>query len=262
MFRMLVVTLMFVPGTPAAGAVSVCTARSGWPTCATAPSRSIRDAVEPVIPQPKAQTGRLSTMGFPLVFNAWVRSATEAVGEACRRTAKAPATCGADIDVPLSTLKVAGPGGTDEVMLEPGATRRFGKIPGEAKFEKSETASPFVDEATGMADEMHAGVLIASVNPELPAAMTVAIPGSVGSIGSAARSWSMASFCGDKKLSSHVAAKLLKPRLMLTAAIRPGNVWRWACTKLSASIWSDGKLLMHGAAPMKPPQSISLSNRE
>ncbi len=72
-----------------------------------------------------------------------------------RITAKAPATCGAAIEVPL---KVAKPPGTDELMDDPGAKTSMKA----ATFEKLETISDLVVEPTLIALEMHAGAPIAS----------------------------------------------------------------------------------------------------
>src|SRR6185436_5392105 len=127
-------------------------------------------------------------MGLPPALSLSISTLTGVVGAAWRRTAMAPVTCGAAMDVPLSDPKVSGAGGIDDVMLEPGAKRRLGKIAGEATFEKLDTPSLFVDEATGMAEEIQAGALMAAVKNELPAAMTVATPGSVGSVGCGVRS--------------------------------------------------------------------------
>src|SRR5688572_28820345 len=135
-------------------------------------------------------------------------SVTGAPGTRERRTAHAPATCGAAIDVPLNDANP--PPGTEDVMTSPGASSRRNSL----AFEKSDTWSawrpklPSVVEPTLIADEMQAGSEIAFVAPSLPDDTTVAIP--------AARSWSMIAF---RALSSQGAVNRPPPRLMLTAAM-------------------------------------------
>src|SRR6185369_10513214 len=113
--------------------------------------------------QPNGQTGRGSVMFFPVAFSCVTSVSMDAVGAASRRMANVPATCGAAIEVPLKTPKVSGPGGIEDVMVDPGANRRFVKIDGLPMFEKLETPSLFVEDATGTADEIHPGEAMASV---------------------------------------------------------------------------------------------------
>src|SRR5829696_6442904 len=98
-------------------------------------------------------------------------------GSLSSRSAQAPATCGAAIEVPLSLEKL--PPGTDDKMPTPGASRST--IP--EKLELGAMVSRFVVMEsfvvvlpTVIALEMHAGAATASVKPSLPEAITVAIP--------------------------------------------------------------------------------------
>jgi hypothetical protein len=85
------------------------------------------------------------------------RLLTEAEGVFCLRSAHAPATCGAAMEVPSKTANP--PPGTEELMLDPGA-RRDKK---EAELENHETVSVSVVEPTLTALDMHAGAPMESV---------------------------------------------------------------------------------------------------
>src|SRR4051795_13451166 len=85
---------------------------------------------------------RASKIGLPSVWSAFTRAATVEWGLLWRRTARAPATWGVAIDVPLKLANP--PPGTDEVMLEPGA-QRSSTLP---EFEKLEIWSSLVVEPT------------------------------------------------------------------------------------------------------------------
>src|SRR5829696_6520044 len=63
---------------------------------------------------------RVSVIGRPVARNADRTDATLAPGAACRTIAHAPATCGAAIDVPLSSPKP--PPGSDDSIDSPGAS--------------------------------------------------------------------------------------------------------------------------------------------
>src|SRR5919199_817851 len=63
---------------------------------------------------------RGSLIGLPVDWSADRTVLTDAEGETSLRSAHAPATCGVAIEVPLKTAKP--PPGTDELMLEPGAS--------------------------------------------------------------------------------------------------------------------------------------------
>src|SRR5918994_146744 len=129
-------------------------------------------------------------------------------GSFSSRSAQAPATCGAAIEVPPLMAKL--PPGTDDLMLVPGASRST--IPD--IFELGAMVSRFVVMVssvivlpTVIALEMHAGKLTASVKPSLPEAITVAMP--------AAFRLSMAAlrgFVSQKRLNRPL------PRLMFTEA--------------------------------------------
>src|SRR5215213_1867651 len=97
-------------------------------------------------------------------------SLTVLKGSLSSRSAQAPATCGAAIEVPLFLAKL--PPGTDEAMLTPGASRSTI----EEKLESGAMVSCLVVLPTVIALEMHAGEATASVKPSLPEAITVAIP--------------------------------------------------------------------------------------
>ena len=91
-------------------------------------------------------------MESPVLFSAVSIWPTVAFGHAERNAAKAPATCGAAIDVPLNAEKL-GEGGTEDVMLSPGAN----KSTMADTFEKLDTASALVVELTVTALEMQPG---------------------------------------------------------------------------------------------------------
>ena len=83
------------------------------------------------------------------------------MGTASFNRAQVPATCGAAIDVPLSD--VYPPPGTDDVIDSPGAySERNG-----ATFEYQDTTSVLLVEPTLMAEEIHAGVEIDELDPEV-----------------------------------------------------------------------------------------------
>src|SRR5215217_5248572 len=95
---------------------------------------------------------------------------TVLLGSLSSRSAQAPATCGAAIEVPLFWAKL--PPGTDEVMPTPGASRStIGDI-----LELEAMASLSVVEPTVIALDMHPGAPTASVKPPLPEPTTVAMP--------------------------------------------------------------------------------------
>src|SRR2546421_4978398 len=103
LFLRLALTSIVPPGTAALGAVSVCTARFGG----AAASTSIRG--QRATKQLPAGSFWGSTIAGPVVLSRSIKSSTLAVGDAWRRTAIAPATCGAAADVPLNTAN--GPDG-------------------------------------------------------------------------------------------------------------------------------------------------------
>ena len=151
---------------------------------------------------------RESVIGSPPFCNAASTSATEAVGLADLSTAHAPATCGVAIEVPLAAPYPLGAytKGKDDVMELPGASR-LRKL---ALFEKLDIAFCLVVEPTLMADEMHAGKLIAPAAPSLPEATTVAM--------FAVRRELMAAVIAGDSLSQ-VAIKVPPPMLMFTEAM-------------------------------------------
>lgn len=168
-----------------AGAVKICRAASTW-----------------ILGRETVPPDRSSRMKWPLPSSAPYTSLTEACGFFDRRTAQAPATCGAAIDVPAHVWKP--PPGIEERMLSPGA-KKDRKL---ATLENTETRSLSVVELTLMALEMQAGYESAARDPPLPAAITVATPTD--------RRLSMAGF----RLSPSQAVVLEPPpRLRLTAAI-------------------------------------------
>ncbi len=81
---------------------------------------------------------RWSVIGTPVSSKVVKISVTLAPGLPCFRTAHAPATCGADIDVPCKVAKSLP--GTEEVILEPGAN----SDKKEALLEKLQTLSAVV----------------------------------------------------------------------------------------------------------------------
>src|SRR5688572_7135562 len=98
-------------------------------------------------------------------------------GSLSSRSAQAPATCGAAIEVPVFLAKL--PPGTDDLMFTPGASRST--IPDilelGAMVSFLVVALSFTVVApTVIALEMHAGAATALVKPLLPEAITVAIP--------------------------------------------------------------------------------------
>ena len=151
------------------------------------------------------------------------------LGLAERMAARAPATCGAAIDVPLNTEKL--PLGTEERMLLPGASR-VRKV---ALLEKDDTVSCFVVDPTLTAEEMQAGADMAFVWPSLPEATTVVMP--------AARKASIATLVGSE---SQNVVNDPPPRLMFTAAML--NVFAWDRTNSRPAIMSEVNALMQGAA--------------
>ena len=62
--------------------------------------------------------------GTPVHSSAAEMSSTVEPLFTSRSKANAPVTCGAAIDVPLKTAVVVKPGGIDDWMFEPGASRR------------------------------------------------------------------------------------------------------------------------------------------
>src|SRR3954468_11545525 len=147
-------------------------------------------------PAPKKR--RSSVIDSPVERNAARIALTLAPGSACRMIAHAPATCGAALDVPLSSWYP--PPGTDEVISSQGANSDMN----DAALEKYETLLLLSVEPTLIADEMHAGDDSALPARLLPAATTVATP--------IARRLSMAGFSGSP---SHCVVKVAPPRLML-----------------------------------------------
>jgi hypothetical protein len=119
-----------------------------------------------VIPPP----GRVSVTDRPVLCRAERRLATEAEEFWCLRSAHAPATCGAAMEVPLK--KANPPPGTEELMLSPGASSERN----EAELENDETVSDFVVEPTLTALDIQAGAPMELVKPSLPEEITVAIP--------------------------------------------------------------------------------------
>ena len=95
---------------------------------------------------------RVSVIGTPVLCRAERISPTEADGLACLKSAKAPATWGAAIEVPVRLATLVLPG-TAETMFVPGAS----KDRKDALFELLFTTSLFVVLPTLMAEEMHAG---------------------------------------------------------------------------------------------------------
>src|SRR5215831_18938042 len=93
-----------------------------------------------VTPWPKMN--RVSVIGNPVCCKAFSPVLTVMEGTACLSRANAPATCGADIDVPLSSAYP--PPGTDELIDSPGASSdRKG-----AMLEKNDTSSDRLLEPT------------------------------------------------------------------------------------------------------------------
>ena len=117
-----------------------------------------------------------SLIDTPVVVSADRTASTEAPGSFDFKTAQAPVTWGAAIDVPLFNPYESP--GTDEFIEEPGARSETK----EAMFENHEIASADVVAPTLMAVEMHAGAPIALVYALFPDEITVATP--------ADRSWS------------------------------------------------------------------------
>jgi hypothetical protein len=113
---------------------------------------------------------RVSVTGVPVLCRDERRLLTEAVGVFCLRRAHAPATCGVAMEVPSNTANP--PPGTEEFMLEPGA-RRCKK---EAELENDDRVSDFVVEPTLTALDIQPGLLMESLKPLFPEAITVAIP--------------------------------------------------------------------------------------
>src|SRR5215207_5707066 len=102
---------------------------------------------------------RVSVTSLPLSTNAKLMSLTVLKGSLSSRSAQAPATCGAAIEVPLSEAKL--PPGTDETMFVPGASRSTI----EDILESGAMVSLSVVLPTAIALEMHAGAATASVKP-------------------------------------------------------------------------------------------------
>ena len=117
------------------------------------------------------------------------------------RSAHAPATCGVAMEVPL--INANPPPGTEEFMLEPGA-RRCKK---EAELENDDSVSDFVVEPTLTALDMQPGLLMESVKPLLPEAITVAIPTDL-----------RLSIIALRESESQLRVNRPAPRLKLTAA--------------------------------------------
>jgi hypothetical protein len=164
---------------------------------------------------------RLSVIGTPVLWRAERISLTDADGFACLRIAKAPATCGAAIEVPVLLATFPLPG-TADVIFVPGAS----KDKKDALFELSLTVSLFVVLPTLIADEIQAGAASASVKPLLPEATTLAIP--------TERKLSIGAFSGSV---SQLLVNLPPPRLMFTAAIL--NVLRNSNTRSSPLMISE-----------------------
>src|SRR5205823_11672250 len=102
LFLRLALTSIVPPGTAALGAVSVCTARFGGAAASTLirgqrPTRQLL-----------AESLSGSTIAGPVRLSRSIRSPTLTVGDAWRRTAIAPATCGAAADVPLNAVNSPG----------------------------------------------------------------------------------------------------------------------------------------------------------
>ena len=97
---------------------------------------------------------RVSVIATPVLCRAERISPTEADGLACLKSANAPATWGAAIEVPVRLATLVLPGRA-ETMLVPGAS----KDRKDALFEPLFTTSVFVVLPTLMAEEMHAGWL-------------------------------------------------------------------------------------------------------
>lgn len=115
------------------------------------------------------------------------------------RSAHAPATCGVAMEVPL--INANPPPGTEEFMLEPGA-RRCKK---EAELENDDSVSDFVVEPTLTALDIQPGLLMESVKPLLPEAITVAIPADL-----------RLSIIALRESVSQLLKKRLPPMLMFT----------------------------------------------
>ena len=113
---------------------------------------------------------RVSLIEMPLIVSADSTASTDAPGSFDFRTAQAPVTWGADIEVPL--FEAYRSPGMDELIDDPGASREMK----EAIFEKEDTVSDEVVDPTLIAVETHAGALMALVYELFPDEITVAIP--------------------------------------------------------------------------------------
>src|SRR4051812_14410719 len=203
----------------------------------------MRDRVRPL---------RLSKIGLPSICSLFSRSATVEVGRVWRRTAKAPATWGVAIDVPLKLANP--PPGTDEVMLEPGA-QRSSTLP---EFEKVEIWSALVVEPTVTAVLMHPGEVTPAPDPLFPAAIAVGVPAE-----------SRLSIAGLSGLLSHAPPGEPPPRLMFTEAMLKLSLS--VSTRSSPLIWSLSYASAHGSSPAplqfepvkreKTSMEISLASR-
>ena len=126
----------------------------------------------------------LSVIDRPVVCSADNTCATVASGFCCFMTAHAPATCGVAIDVPDRKSNEVALFVTDELMLDPGASRSTIS----ALFENDDTVFCLVVEPTVTAVEIQLGAPTAFVKPLLPDAITVAMLNDA--------SWSMIGFSG------------------------------------------------------------------
>src|SRR5262245_18694079 len=116
-----------------------------------------------------------SFIGTPVAVRASSKAVTLALGSACRSTAKAPATWGLAIEVPLEPVYVSPT--VEEKIARPGASRSSGA----PKFEIDATTSYCGSAGLLVADtpialEMQAGDEIPVEAPSLPAAATEAMP--------------------------------------------------------------------------------------
>ena len=109
-------------------------------------------------------------MGRPERLSAASSMSTVASGDADRSTAKAPATWGAAMEVPLMLENP--PPGIEELMAVPGAKRSMKY----ALLEYAATKSPLVVAPTVTAVEMHPGAPVALTYALFPEEITVAMP--------------------------------------------------------------------------------------
>ncbi len=185
--------------------------------------------------------GRVSVTGMPF-FSSEAKSAlTVAVGEACRRIAKAPVTCGAAMEVPVAAAYR--PPGYDDRIAVPGARSERNRF----TFEYGARTSALLVAPTLTALEMHAGALMRLVEPSLPEAITVAMPTD--------RRLSIMGLWGS---SSQGLRSSRLPRLRLTAAMVC-----WACSEYTSSspaMTSESQASTHGVG--RPWHWLASSMRE